>query len=90
LPDHVTDPIPPPGPGAEGATIVRRVLHVAPDPRGGWLVEAEDHRINPSSYEDLESARQEAQSYAAAHGWRVVVHDEVRPAAADPGPAGLE
>ena len=76
-------------PGVEGRMLDRGVLHVGPDPRGGWLVEAEDHRIVPSSYQDLEHARREAQSYATAYGWRLIVHDERHPAA-DSAPAGQD
>ena len=53
-----------------------KVLHVAPDPHGGWLVEAGDRCIPTSSYEDFAEAIRDAQDYAAAHvGWRVVVRD---------------
>lgn len=59
------------------------VLHVAPDPGRGWLVEAGNRRMAVSSYPDLEQARSEAEAYAAAHGWRLIVHDHANPAAGE-------
>jgi hypothetical protein len=63
-----------------------RLLHIAPDPGGGWLVEADDHQIVASSYDELDEAVRDAHAYVAAHrGWRVVVHDHGNPAAGRDG-----
>jgi hypothetical protein len=50
------------------------VVHVAPDPRGGWLIETDDGRII-SSHDALATATREARAYAAPRRWEVVVHD---------------
>jgi hypothetical protein len=56
------------------APVEASVVHVAPDPRGGWLIETDDGRII-SSYDALATAQREASAYAAPLGWDVVVHD---------------
>jgi hypothetical protein len=50
------------------------VVHVAPDPRGGWLIETGDGCII-SSHNALATATREAHAYATPRGWEVVVHD---------------
>jgi hypothetical protein len=55
------------------------VVHVAPDPRGGWLVEADGCII--ASYDTLGAAKVEAYAYAAHKRARVIVHDRTQPAA---------
>ena len=49
------------------------ILHVAPDPRGGWVVEAGDHSIWASTYATREQACREAGALIE-RGWRMVVH----------------
>jgi hypothetical protein len=56
------------------APLEPSVVHVAPDPSGGWLVEADDGRII-SSHDALATATREARAYATPRGWDVVVHD---------------
>jgi hypothetical protein len=50
------------------------VLHVAPDPRGGWLVEATHQSLPANNYATRQEACRQASAYVA-HGWRLVIHE---------------
>ena len=56
------------------APVAASVVHVASDPRGGWLVETEVGRII-CSHETLATAGREAHAYAEPRGADVMVHD---------------
>ena len=50
------------------------ILHVAPDPRGGWLVETTHQTLPAYNYATRQEACRQASAYVA-HGWRLRVHE---------------